>query len=77
MSNPCVDLCMCINSVVYCDEKVCEDIGPIEGQNCTKVKKENQCCPQYECRKLQDACIHYEQVNRLSFLSQRQLLLRQ
>lgn len=50
--NPCIDYCMCLNSVVYCDETVCDNRGPPEGQkNCTKVKAKDECCPRYECRK--------------------------
>jgi hypothetical protein len=48
--DPCMEYCMCINSVVYCDEIVCEPKLELElNENCKKVKLETECCPKYEC----------------------------
>ncbi|RWS27871.1 mucin-5AC-like isoform X2, partial [Leptotrombidium deliense] len=49
-NNPCIEYCMCINSIVYCDEIVCEpDIVPQQGLKCEKVQIQSECCPQFEC----------------------------
>ncbi|RWS15313.1 mucin-3A-like protein, partial [Dinothrombium tinctorium] len=55
-SNPCVEFCMCINSIVYCDEIICEEekIVPQEGIKCEKVHFKDECCPQYECYHLEE-----------------------
>lgn len=47
--NPCVEYCMCLNSIVYCDEKVCPLKPLVEGQNCTITREEGECCPSYHC----------------------------
>ncbi|KAI1291978.1 hypothetical protein HDE_07113 [Halotydeus destructor] len=47
--NPCVEYCICMNSVVYCDETVCDDHTP-PNQNCTKIEVPNECCPKLDCR---------------------------
>ena len=53
-ADPCVEYCMCINSVVYCDEIICENENKSLSDNCFKVKYPNECCSRYECRKFEN-----------------------
>ncbi|KPM06446.1 tenectin-like protein, partial [Sarcoptes scabiei] len=50
-TNPCMEYCMCINSVVYCDEITCqEDSARKNNKNCREIHNRNRCCPRYECK---------------------------
>ncbi|OTF83603.1 tenectin-like protein, partial [Euroglyphus maynei] len=49
-TNPCIEYCMCINSVVYCDEIVCQqDLNKKQNKHCKEIHYKNRCCPRYEC----------------------------
>lgn len=55
--DPCMELCMCIASVVYCDEVVCDNNAPTSANgSCVAYRDPNECCTQYECRKF---CFHF------------------
>ena len=45
--DPCL-LCQCDNGEVKCAQQICP--GPPEDyENCTPVRQEGLCCPNYEC----------------------------
>lgn len=50
--DPCLDLCLCINSLIFCDHVVC-DPRPEEkiGTKCEPIRILNRCCPEYKCCK--------------------------
>ncbi|XP_074593008.1 uncharacterized protein LOC141848817 [Brevipalpus obovatus] len=51
-SDPCVEYCICINSVIYCDEIICEPPRSDPSLECVPKKLPDKCCEEYICHKI-------------------------